>query len=67
MTGHKGTEIIMITGLEFDRFQPCYKDLVDKDLVDDGYLFQQLAFEIQGAVGPGTENFLGKFCKNISI
>ena len=26
-----------------------------KDLVDDGYLFQPLAFEIQGAAGPSTE------------
>ena len=28
-----------------------------KDLVDDGYLFQPLAFEIQGASGPSTEIF----------
>ena len=28
-----------------------------KDLVDDGYLFQPLAFEIQGAAGPSTEIF----------
>ena len=38
-----------------------------KDLVDDGYLFQPLAFEIQGAAGPSTEIFLSKFCMNISI
>ena len=25
-----------------------------RDLVDDGYLFQPLAFEIQGAAGPST-------------
>ena len=25
-----------------------------KDLVNDGYLFQPLAFEIQGAAGPST-------------
>ena len=31
-----------------------------KDLVNDGYLFQPLAFEIQGAAGPSTEVFLGK-------
>ena len=34
-----------------------------KDLVNDGYLFQPLAFEIQGAAGPSTE----VFCKNLSI
>ena len=38
-----------------------------KDLVNDGYLFQPLAFEIQGATGPSTEIFLSKFCKNLSI
>ena len=38
-----------------------------KDLVDDGYLFQPLTFEIQGAAGPSTENFLSKLCKNLSI
>ena len=38
-----------------------------KDLVDDGYLFQLLAFEIPGAAGPSTEIFLSKLCKNLSI
>ena len=38
-----------------------------KDLVVDGYLFQPLAFEIQVAVGPSTEIFLSKLCKNLSI
>ena len=38
-----------------------------KDLVNDGYLFQPLAFEIQGAAGPRTEIFLSKLCKNLSI
>ena len=38
-----------------------------KDLVYDGYLFQPLAFEIQGAAGPSTEIFLSKLCKNLSI
>ena len=38
-----------------------------KDLVNDGYLFQPLAFEIQGATGPSTEIFLSKLCKNLSI
>ena len=38
-----------------------------KDLVDDGYLFQPLTFEIQGAAGPSTEIFLSKLCKNLSI
>ena len=28
-----------------------------KDLVNDGYLFQPLAFEIQGEAGPSTESF----------
>ena len=37
------------------------------DLVDDGYLFQPLAFDIQGAAGPSTEIFLSKLCKNLSI
>ena len=38
-----------------------------KDLVNDGYLFQPLAFEIQGAAGPSTEVFWSKLCKNLSI
>ena len=38
-----------------------------KDLVKDGYLFQPLIFEIQGAAGPSTEFFLSKLCKNLSI
>ena len=38
-----------------------------KDLINDGYLFQPLAFEIQGAAGPSTEFFLSKLCKNLSI
>ena len=38
-----------------------------KELVNDGYLFPPLAFEIQGAAGPSTENFLSKLCKNLSI
>ena len=38
-----------------------------KDLVNDGYLFQPLAFENQGAAGPSTEIFLSKLCKNLSI
>ena len=38
-----------------------------EDLVDDGYLFQPLAFEIQGAAGHSTESFLSKLCKNLSI
>ena len=38
-----------------------------KDLVNDGYLFQPLAFEIQGAAGPSTEIFLSKLCNNLSI
>ena len=38
-----------------------------KDLVDDGYHFQPLVFEIQGAAGRSTEIFLSKLCKNLSI
>ena len=38
-----------------------------KDLVDDGYIFQPLALEIQGAAGPSTEIVLSKLCKNLSI
>ena len=38
-----------------------------KDLVKDGYLFQPLAFEIQGAAGPSTEIHLSKLFKNLSI
>ena len=38
-----------------------------KDVVDDGYLFQPLAFEIQGASGPSTEILLSNLCKNLSI
>ena len=38
-----------------------------RDFVDDGYLFQRPAFEIQGAAGPSTAIFLNKFCKNLSI
>ena len=37
-----------------------------KDPVDDGFFFQSLAFEIQGAAGPSTEIFLNKLCKNLS-
>ena len=36
-----------------------------KDLVNDGYLFQPLAFEIQGAAGPSTKFFFTKLCKNL--
>ena len=38
-----------------------------KDLLDDGHLFQPLAFEIQGAASPSTEICLSKLCKNLSI
>ena len=38
-----------------------------KDLVDDGYLFQPLAFEIQGEAGPSTKVFWSKLCKKLSI
>ena len=38
-----------------------------KDKLGDGYLFQPLAFEIQGVAGPSTEIFLSKLCRNLSI
>ena len=38
-----------------------------KDLVDDGYLFQPLAFEIQGVAGLSIEIVMSKLCKNLSI
>ena len=38
-----------------------------KDLADDGYLFQPLAFEIQGAAGPSTVTFFSKLCKTLRI
>ena len=38
-----------------------------KDLVNDGYLFQPLVFEIPVAACPSTEIFLSKLCKNLSI
>ena len=37
-----------------------------KDLVDDGYIFQPLAFEIQGAA-PAQKFLLSKLSKNLSI
>ena len=42
---------------------------IDKyeDLVNDEYLFQPLAFEIQGAADPSPETFLSKIWKNLSI
>ena len=38
-----------------------------RDLVDNEYLFQPLAFESKGAAGPSTEIFLSKLCKKLSI
>ena len=34
-----------------------------KDVVNDGYIFQPLAFEIQGVAGPSTEVFLNTFVR----
>ena len=34
-----------------------WKNVKYKDLVDDGHIFQPLAFEIQGAAGPSTKFF----------
>ena len=41
---------------------------IDKyeDLVNDGYIFQPLAFEIQGAAGPSTEVFCENFSQEVS-
>ena len=36
------------------------------DLIIDAYNFQPTAFEAQCATGPSTENFLNKFCKNLT-
>ena len=38
-----------------------------KDSVDDGYLFQQLGFEIQVEAGPSINFFMSRLCKNLSI
>ena len=38
-----------------------------KDLVNDWYVLQPLACEIQGAASPSTEFDLRKICKNLSI
>ena len=38
-----------------------------KDLLNDGYVCQPLAFEIQGAAGTSTEFFSSKLFKNLSI
>ena len=53
-----GTTAAEVEERKIDKFE---------DLVIDGYLFQPLAFEIQGAAGPSTEIFLSKLCKNLSI
>ena len=37
-----------------------------RDLINDGYIFQSIAFEVQGAAGPSTEVFINKLCKTIS-
>ena len=34
-------------------------------LIDTGYLFQPLAFEVQGAMGPETELFVKSLCKKL--
>ena len=39
-----------------------YKGLVEKE-----YLFQPLAFEVQGSAGPSTEEFLKDLCKSLCI
>ena len=36
-------------------------------LTDKGYIFQPLAFEIQGGVGPSTSTFLKNLCKKLCV
>ena len=36
-------------------------------LTDKGYIFQHLAFEIQGGVGPSTSTFLKNLCKKLCV
>ena len=36
-------------------------------LTDKGYIFQPLAFEIQGGVGPSTSTFLKNLCKKLYV
>ena len=36
-------------------------------LTDIGYIFQPLAFEIQGGVGPSTSTFLKNLCKKLCV
>ena len=36
-------------------------------LIDKGYIFQPLAFEIQGGVGPSTSSFLKILCKKLCV
>ena len=36
-------------------------------LTDKGYIFQPLAFEIQGGVEPSTSTFLKNLCKKLSV
>ena len=36
-------------------------------LIDKGYIFQPLAFEILGGVGPSTSTFLKNLCKTLCV
>ena len=36
-------------------------------LTDKGYIFQPLAFEIQGGLGPSTSTFLKNLCKKLCV
>ena len=36
-------------------------------LIDKGYIFQPLAFETQGGVGPSTSTFLKMLCKKLCV
>ncbi len=38
-----------------------------QNLTDIGYIFQPLAFEVQGSMGSSTECFIYKLCKNLSV
>ena len=34
-----------------------------RELIDNGYIFQPVALEIQGSLGESSENFITRLCK----
>ena len=34
-----------------------------RELIDNGYIFQPVAFEVQGSLGESSENFITRLCK----